>query len=555
MEVYKYPQFTEDEIIELVHSRADYNTGGLSFNRPPFYEGFIGKAFSIVLDNGNIFDYTFEDIHTLRWSMPGRIDVSEEYYDALKADEEVILLVHIIKGSRPQQSRIISIDLETKLVTAFLCKIGNEVSTREVDRDIVFGYLLGEGEPPAERHSITTELVGKSILWTYTPEFTIQHLYASPSYSCFVDFNTFYGGLVLSSPTNYVKLNDHIYIYSWIETEGAGVQGFALMNLHEMHDVGCFFGINGSSQFECYTFGAIGNYVGQLSNSDLYLDNNDDGRLKPYRLRTQTAVLSEDEVLQAVGASQDYSSGERSGNRPAFSPALAGKILDLHFDNGGPNLHYEFASEHELIWKEKEREHREYYDVLKIDKNAFLISHLRIDAEKPVAVNLAIDLKMNLATLILTTIGTSYSPRETSSLIYFGVVNRDNLPTPLTWRHHFTRDLVGRAMAWDYGNNHKLQHVYAAPNSFTFVYLCGEHKDMLGCGPCKYVKLNDHAYLLTWTETPGSGMTSVSLINRITMQAVGSQYGINHDGRFEFSTFGARGYELGGYTTRELFKW
>jgi hypothetical protein len=282
---FTYPQFTKDEVGNIVRESVPYNVGGLSLYRPPFYGKLAGKKMTLKYDNGRTLNYEFHDQHSLDWTENGK--AHEEYYEALTADENVVLIVHTVKDTFPLQALITVLEMDTHLVTTFFCKIGNDVSTREVDRDIVFGYMDGSSSAPSSRHSLTTELVGRSIIWTYSPTFSIQHIYASKWYSCFVDYNTFYGGTLLSAPCNYVKINDHIYIYSWVETEGAGVQGFALMNLFEMHDVGCFFGINGSSRFECYTFGANGKNVGQLTNFDLPNDCKVDAPWPPVRLKKE----------------------------------------------------------------------------------------------------------------------------------------------------------------------------------------------------------------------------------------------------------------------------
>ena len=47
----------------------------------------------------------------------------------------------------------------------------------------------------------------------------------------------------------------------------------------------------------------------------------------------------------------------------------------------------------------------------------------------------------------------------------------------------------------------------------------------------------------------------VVLVNLRTMHDCGTFYGINHDQRFEFYTYGARGYDFGAYNTREKFIW
>ena len=263
------PELTAEDVERIVAESPDYNHGGLGVNRPPFYEGLAGQAFTIRYDEGRVLDYRFEDVHTLAWREPGEETWHEEYYEALTPDKDVVFFLHIIRGSKPQAARMVVVSTDTGRVTTFFVKIGNQYSAREVDREICFGYVDRGTPPQGEPHCLTEDLVGKSIIWSYTDDFVIQHIYASKWYSAFVDFYSPIGGMMLDSPCNYVKINDHVYIYSWIEIEGAGIQGFALMNLHEMHEVGCFFGINGAGKFECYTFGATGEYVGQLTNLNI----------------------------------------------------------------------------------------------------------------------------------------------------------------------------------------------------------------------------------------------------------------------------------------------
>lgn len=269
MERFQYKQFTAEEIDEIVKNTGDYmNGGGLQANRPPFSTAMVGKKLKLCYDEGIVISYDFIDLHKLIWQAEGEGEKHEEYYEALDADDGITLVVHIIKGTSPQQARMTVFDFKENLVTTFFAKIGNQFSTREVHRDICFGYI-DCGKIPESRHSLTQDLVGRSIIWTYSPKFTIQHMYSSDCYSAFVDYSTYYGGMILTSPSNYVKINEYTYIYSWVEIEGAGVQGFALMNLYTMHDVGCFFGINGSNKFESYTFGAVGKYAGQLANLNI----------------------------------------------------------------------------------------------------------------------------------------------------------------------------------------------------------------------------------------------------------------------------------------------
>jgi hypothetical protein len=267
MATFHYTPLTAEQIGEIVKDTKVYNAGALDKSRPAFDDRLIGKRLDIQYDNGLRLNYIFDSLHSLTWWTEDSSELHMEYYECLAADENILQVTHLRKGTFPQQSVILAIDLDTRLVTTFFCQFGNEFAAREVTRDIVFGYLIEEGkEAPEERHSLTSDLVGRSIIWTYHSDFIIQHVYTSPYYSAFMDFSTFYGGVMIPAPCSYVKLNDHVYIYSWVETEASGTQGFCLMNLFTMHDVGCFFGINMQDHFEFYTFGATGEFAGQLVN-------------------------------------------------------------------------------------------------------------------------------------------------------------------------------------------------------------------------------------------------------------------------------------------------
>ena len=211
MATFHYTPLTAEEIDAIVKNTAVYNTGGLDKSRPAFDDRLIGRSMTIKYDNGVTLNYMFNSLHSLTWWEGDSEELHMEYYECLAGDDEVLQVTHLRKGTSPQQAIITVLDLETRLVTTFFSKFGNDFSAREVDRDIVFGYIDEAGkDAPEARHSMTTDLVGKSIIWTYHDDFVIQHVYTSPIYSCFIDYSTFYGGVMIPAACNYVKINDHM---------------------------------------------------------------------------------------------------------------------------------------------------------------------------------------------------------------------------------------------------------------------------------------------------------------------------------------------------------
>lgn len=153
-------------------------------------------------------------------------------------------------------------DLNTGLVTAVLASFGNYRAAREVKREFCFGRIQGiSSNENIPLHQFSEYLVGKSIQWTYHPGMApIKHIYSSPSYYTYVMRNDD-SEWIASNPADYVKINDHLYLFSFLEERQAGIQGSFLINIHTMQDVGSFFGINGNDCFECYLVGAKGELI------------------------------------------------------------------------------------------------------------------------------------------------------------------------------------------------------------------------------------------------------------------------------------------------------
>jgi hypothetical protein len=264
--------------------------------------------------------------------------------------------------------------------------------------------------------------------------------------------------------------------------------------------------------------------------------------------------MTEQEVADLVANSPDCLTGDLTGRRPEFSLKLAGKNLTLRSDDG-PTIKYSFIDRHKLIWDSGEGEREEYYEAFQIDKSIFLVAYLIKDSRPATSVTAVLDIEMNLMTLIISTMGTPLAARYVGQKIYHGVIESEGTRYSLAWRHHPTRELVGGSMGWSYRDDICSQHIYGSPYSIAWVILNGPGTGLLGTAPCKYYKINDHVYLYSWVETFGSGQQGVVLMNLHLMHDVGTFYGITHGQRFEFYAYGARGYNLGSYNTKDLFKW
>ena len=226
----------------------------------PFSDKLVGRAFTISFSEELFIKYSFSSQHNLSWSENNSTE-AVEYYQALELRENVFLIHHLRKGTKPQQCVTLIINLNDSLVTAVMAQIGNYQSNREVQHQFLFGELAGEKiTAPSLRNCFTDELIGKIIDWTYIEGvFSARHIYISEDFYTYMFLN-YNNSWAASNPADYIKISDNLYLFTWLEERQAGIQGLCLMDLNTMHDVGSFFGINSEDKFECYTFGAKGTY-------------------------------------------------------------------------------------------------------------------------------------------------------------------------------------------------------------------------------------------------------------------------------------------------------
>ncbi len=244
-----------------------YGSGGLQGDYMPAYsEKLIGKIFDFTFDDYETCSYCFTGLHELTWRQGA--ECHEEYYQGHEAEEGIWFVHHVIKGSCPPQARTLVIDENTGLVTLIHAQFGNGCEAREVARTFHFGRIAG-ADSTAKLHHFTDELVGVAIQWTYFKDrMAIKHIYSSEYYYTYVmqlkDLCW-----MASNPADFVKISDHLYLFSFLEERQAGTQAVFLINMDTLHDVGSFLGINSEEQFESYTIGAKGErstmetYIGQ----------------------------------------------------------------------------------------------------------------------------------------------------------------------------------------------------------------------------------------------------------------------------------------------------
>lgn len=256
----RWKHLTSEEVQAKVDGSTPeiYANGGLANGpyKPEYCKNLIGMKFELCFDDFLNIHYEFKELHELIW----KTDKEEhmEYYMGHEFGEGIYFIHHFVKGSKPGEVVTLVIDTVKGLVTMCRGELGNELAPREMLHDFYFGIIAGYSSYPPKKHHFTSDLVGKAIEWDYGKEMhPIKHVYSTEYYYTYV-MRQEDRCWVASNPADFVKISDHLYIFSFIEERQAGIQGLFLINTDTLHDVGCFSGINGMDNFECYTVGAKG---------------------------------------------------------------------------------------------------------------------------------------------------------------------------------------------------------------------------------------------------------------------------------------------------------
>ncbi len=222
---------------------------------PPDTDALVGKSFYLRCEQRE-YGFSFPSINEVVFSEPGEPD-KKNYVNVKTLDNEIFFVNFLVPGYATSRQITLIADTKTGCGTVVDAHVGTEYTNIDVGRDFFFGRFDGEFEG-GELHGYTTEMVGTAIEWSYGPDaITVQrHIYNSNLYYTYGNV-TKSGAWMATNPADYVKIRDNIYLFSFVEERQGGVQATFLMDLNQMHDVGCFYSA-GHEHLSSACVGAIG---------------------------------------------------------------------------------------------------------------------------------------------------------------------------------------------------------------------------------------------------------------------------------------------------------
>ena len=562
----KYTPLTAEQIsAKLTPSPA---AGSVS----PLSGKLSGKSLKIVVDGGPTLEYEFKSKDKLTFSEGGAAAVPAPY-SAGELDD-IILFTHMI----PETVRGYGIvyDTKTSLVTAFeLWFCGFEKDNREVWRDFKFGYVDTGAPAPQNRHALTNRIEGKGTYWKNDNGVEMLYFFPSVVWSSFVELSDPLGGITLTAPSDYIKINDRLYIYSRVEQEYSGTFTLEVIDLFTVRHVGMRLGFDKDDVLDYSMYYGEGEVTGQSTNLESLTDYGTEipygeghrkqinaqnkGSRPSYRPRFMHKDHTKAEVDEVIRTASQIFEGRSimsSFNTMEISDYMVGKKFTLRYDDG-PVWEYDIIDAGHLNWRTEGENtwHSELYQGFEAAKDIVLFCHICTGSNPLRCLTQAVDFSAALTTCVDAQLGNGRKPWEVGHRAIFGVLELEGGPTPpAVERHGFTTELVGKAFAWTYGENMQSIHVYSTPDSYSWTIMLPKNTGgWMWSSPCLYVKLRDDAYLMSWTEDACNGNQGTFILNPRIMHDGGFFFGMGDTPDVHLTPMGAFARPLHGFDILKYF--
>jgi len=540
-----------------------------------------GKSVTIVTDGGPSLTYRFASEDRLILSENGGPDVSAGY-GALTLGQ-VTFFAHLLPNSL--RGYAVALDHATGLATAMeLWFAGYEKRKREVMRAVWMGYIEDADRPvPEKRHAFSNRIEGKGFYWKQDTGAETLEYFPSIAYTLWVELSRMDKRQGYCAPADYIQFDEAIHLYTRTECEFSGIFTAYVMDLNQAGQIGVRLGFNGADELEFYMFRGEGEWLGQIAKFEEFgdqaggpmlprpgpgqsgtVDATAKGARAVYRPMETYTVMTKAEVAAAVkehtrvferrvGAGSGASG--MAGNAHPPTDSLGGKTATVHYD-GGPVMEYRFHSGDELSWRKDGQGDwkRGRYNAWQTVPGVFLFGHVLEGSENHDGHIVVADFESGKATCYNGYLNTPYIANEAGCRTMFGRLVADGVPDPGEERHGFTREMLGRAITYNYSPGLTSMHLYATPKTTSWIIFTPAGAGGLQwAGSGAQVKIRDGLYFLYWIEEACNGTLGTILINMRTMHDAGIGYHCGTDG-LSMSQVGALCRHAGQFDVERFFE-
>lgn len=228
-----------------------------------------GKNLTIHFADGTAIAHNFTSGSELTWTIESGKDAGESVTETYNATSlrDGIYFVDFIKSAERAMSVTLVLDLNKQVFTAALSqmpveaeakkslieRVGNNEELTGVTVQFSHGTIDKPYSDNGDLHAETDELVGKRVLYTYSPYEQYEHIYLNPSKYTWQCVKGVEQGLADTDTCHFYKIADELYLFVWREKIVPTV-GVVMIDLQRKKTTGKIMGYAESD------FGALSNF-------------------------------------------------------------------------------------------------------------------------------------------------------------------------------------------------------------------------------------------------------------------------------------------------------
>lgn len=193
----------------------------------------VGKHLTIYFADGTVIAHHFTNSDKLTWTIQSGNDAGESVTETYHATSlrDGIYFVDFIKSAERAMSVTLVLDLNKHVFTATIAQMPIDVEAKKslIERvanneeltGVTAQFAHGTIDKPycdnGQLHTETNELVGKRVLYTYSPHEQYEHIYLNPNQYTWQCVQGVEKGLADTDSCHAYKIADELYLFVWRE--------------------------------------------------------------------------------------------------------------------------------------------------------------------------------------------------------------------------------------------------------------------------------------------------------------------------------------------------
>ncbi|KAH6867347.1 molybdenum cofactor biosynthesis protein F [Thelonectria olida] len=199
-----------------------------------------GKTFDHTFDNGNWISHHFIDTQKLTWKILGGGHEKDLTGDVQYKAFEVRPDMFLVDFYKAQYEEHVSLVLDISTGQAVVGLSGFVEKNGQRRTWTKFSNAHMNGSSKVSSYQDTEELIGKHILYRYTPRDAYEHVYLNKGTFVWHCLSGIEKGLADAEPCRVMKLRDQLYLLFWTETI-MPVESVVIVDLEALRSTGRFF--------------------------------------------------------------------------------------------------------------------------------------------------------------------------------------------------------------------------------------------------------------------------------------------------------------------------